>query len=1017
MEKLNETSKGIEVIDDRGGVYEDTFYVIDKATYNGKDLYLLESENYGEDVPGIIVDEDRNVILEDVVNGFDDYLERREDLLNRYDLKETILLYDNNNNPMELNGYYIMPHQLEFIDNEDTSYEVYLEKNKGDIVLKTKEGKYIYSEKFSNAYKNEEIILTDSWNIKEYQFDELTNAVDKREDRISRPHGEDENKDTSSEEKELTEDEQKRKAILQGVGAVMNSEGFANYAKTINNLMYNKFSPRNCNLIMNQYIMKYCSNNNINILDQSEEQMKNIINQALESENVPSYLMGYEAWKEYGRQVTGKNIAYTIVVPNYVTEYNGKGTIIRAMEKKFNEEFSKNNNRDYSEFKLGNTGLVFRSYGNKGNKLIDICIGDKILIGKQGIEDVRKFLNNEVIGKMVNSYSYAYVYDVKNTIIPEHLWVKTNYKKTELITDEKGEPVTRNPYKNSNVMEYKINNTEERISKFNPDLSMDVTGLTEEKSKILFDVLREVSTKKGVPVTMESLKDGSRGYYHIGENRIAISNNLNMINKCATMIHEMAHADMHNVASLKSRNAKEVEAEAVSYMTAQRFGINTDVKSFNYLASWSRGRDLKELESSMNVILKESRKLESEISKELSDRGYTISLEKIDGEIELKPEETLKSQNDEYIKSYKEFVLNESTDIADLKNSAEQLLKETTDERCINIVKEQISILNKQNRKIVTIDKNLNQLENATVPADIKKITERIDKHFNNYNEMKKDFTELSCEFVNRMQDVKLMEKSTMKDKYNANPLETMKEYIKNSSNKELEKLTDKDLKYISSSEYLNSNYSKYISNDMEKFMLKGKERVEAINNIKSKNGQFVEIVNCEQWFENPILKNGALLHPVTANKIIKEAEKDIRQLKDAAKENGDYIPYSKCKFLLYTESKDSLLVTKSNIDIGDGFQSDLTSFLEKECGNTEVMEIYSKSIKERVKNKIYEPEEKKDYKEENKNDSRPHREDEKNKTLSSSSLRNFVSSVNTKNNSNNIEQEKQKILDRSINR
>lgn len=52
--------------------YEGTWYVIDEAYIGGQELYLLESEQEGDELPGIIVDEDLHVIMDDAWNGFDD---------------------------------------------------------------------------------------------------------------------------------------------------------------------------------------------------------------------------------------------------------------------------------------------------------------------------------------------------------------------------------------------------------------------------------------------------------------------------------------------------------------------------------------------------------------------------------------------------------------------------------------------------------------------------------------------------------------------------------------------------------------------------------------------------------------------------------------------------------------------------------------------------------------------------------------------------------------------------------
>jgi hypothetical protein len=60
--------EGIRVEGHRG-----TWYVIDEAEYDGRKLYLLEHERYGDEAACVIVDEGGNLILEDVWNGFEDY--------------------------------------------------------------------------------------------------------------------------------------------------------------------------------------------------------------------------------------------------------------------------------------------------------------------------------------------------------------------------------------------------------------------------------------------------------------------------------------------------------------------------------------------------------------------------------------------------------------------------------------------------------------------------------------------------------------------------------------------------------------------------------------------------------------------------------------------------------------------------------------------------------------------------------------------------------------------------------
>ena len=65
----------------------------------------------------------------------------------------------------------------------------------------------------------------------------------------------------------------------------------------------------------------------------------------------------------------------------------------------------------------------------------------------------------------------------------------------------------------------------------------------------------------------------------------------------------------------KNRNTEEVEAESISYAVCQYFGIQTGENSFGYIASWSEGKELKELRASLETINKTSCELISDIER------------------------------------------------------------------------------------------------------------------------------------------------------------------------------------------------------------------------------------------------------------------------------------------------------------------------------------------------------------------------------------------------------------------
>ena len=60
--------------------YEGTWYVVDTETVDGKEIFLLENEEYGDETFGIIIDRDRNILIDEAWNGFADYHEKYDNI-------------------------------------------------------------------------------------------------------------------------------------------------------------------------------------------------------------------------------------------------------------------------------------------------------------------------------------------------------------------------------------------------------------------------------------------------------------------------------------------------------------------------------------------------------------------------------------------------------------------------------------------------------------------------------------------------------------------------------------------------------------------------------------------------------------------------------------------------------------------------------------------------------------------------------------------------------------------------
>lgn len=71
------------------------------------------------------------------------------------------------------------------------------------------------------------------------------------------------------------------------------------------------------------------------------------------------------------------------------------------------------------------------------------------------------------------------------------------------------------------------------------------------------------------------------------------------------------------------------EAESVAYVVCNHFGLDTSEYSFSYIASWSSGKNMKELRASMDTIRKTSADMIGQIEEKLKE----LQIEKPEQEV------------------------------------------------------------------------------------------------------------------------------------------------------------------------------------------------------------------------------------------------------------------------------------------------------------------------------------------------------------------------------------------------
>jgi len=141
-----------------------------------------------------------------------------------------------------------------------------------------------------------------------------------------------------------------------------------------------------------------------------------------------------------------------------------------------------------------------------------------------------------------------------------------------------------------------------------PTLAQDLTGNVEQYEAFM-DALREASP---LPIVFEDLPDNMDGICHYGD-RIAIREGMSELQTVCAVIHEMTHEKLHDLEALrlinenaepKDRRTEEIEAESAAFCVCAYFNLDTGANSFGYISEYSRGRELKELNASLDTIRK-----------------------------------------------------------------------------------------------------------------------------------------------------------------------------------------------------------------------------------------------------------------------------------------------------------------------------------------------------------------------------------------------------------------------------
>lgn len=686
------------------------------------------------------------------------------------------------------------------------------------------------------------------------------------------------------------------KQLMDGVLNVMNSDGFKAWLDTSSRLFANNLS----------------FNNTMHIFSQKPD---------------ATYCMGYEAWKQYGRNVASGAKGASYFKPVFAHERQ-EGDFFRMVKKGLEGQL-KDPSIETASFRIGSRmDLTLNRAGIWGLRMDG---RERSLFGNEF--QVKRFIQSNVLDKVPMYYAVGKTFDIRDTITPEFLWMKSGFKKDEVVTDENGRAI-----KNKKG-EYKVKNTPERIARFMPELGSKVIEQDPEKMGILLEALKSVSERNGVPVREAGKEDkvlakGASGYFSRKDHSITLYEGLAPTEKVTTLFHEMGHADLHgdldklqqDMGERIPQGMKEVQAESVAYAMARHFGIDTDTSSFEYIAGWSNGTQVQDLAKSLEVIYQESNKLLREVSEELRSRGRNLDLSEVEGTSLSDADRTSQAA------SYVEWAIAKGEKATHVLETLPLTASRHKGNReILDNLAQQMKEAKGQQKDVSEVKSLASQLVASTdrieQDATIEKLERMKERIFNSDQRMKVLQDGYFSLFKDRRRGY---------DDFIRNPEKAIAG-LKEAFPKCFEGLSALQVDYIAKSSYVREMVAPLLILEPtgQRFAEEAAKRAEAVGKAAARNGSFVEIISCEKWTSNPIVESGTIAHPNVADSIIRQGEAEVQRLRKEAEDKEVHFPYAKCHLTVFAwdVDKKELIPFTTRMDIGNGFQTSLSTFLRKEMG------------------------------------------------------------------------------------
>lgn len=150
--------------------------------------------------------------------------------------------------------------------------------------------------------------------------------------------------------------------------------------------------------------------------------------------------------------------------------------------------------------------------------------------------------------------------------------------------------------------------------------------------KIMYKGLERIAEKNGIRIIVPKRELGVvKGVSYTSTKEVALNPRNTEFHNIKTLIHELAHAKIHDLENNDkySKNEKEFQAELTAYTVSKYFGIDTSEYSFRYIKSWTKDTELKDKINLVEEIRETSKEFIETIEYELiKEKERIIEIEK-----------------------------------------------------------------------------------------------------------------------------------------------------------------------------------------------------------------------------------------------------------------------------------------------------------------------------------------------------------------------------------------------------